>query len=112
MPGIETRQVDLIMDTSLIFNTSKFSGFDYPLTSFVLPLQQFRMLSVNNKIFLMIDIFRNVSTILSPSQIGWVMVDSKISRYHLHNFIITALIFSYFCLYHFLIDISRYSLQI
>ena len=62
--GIETRQVDL-MDTNLIFNTSKFSGFDYPLTSFVLPLQEFRMIPVNNTINVLIDVFRNISSVLS-----------------------------------------------
>ena len=63
--GIETRQVDL-MDTGLIFNTSKFSGFNYPLTSFVLPLQEFRMLPVNNTINVIVDVFRNISSVLSP----------------------------------------------
>ena len=64
--GIETRQVDLMEDTSIIFNTSKFSGFDYPLTSFMLPLQEFRMLSVNHTINVIIDVFRNISSVLSP----------------------------------------------
>ena len=65
IPGIVTRQVD-IMETSLNFNTSKFSGFDYPIISFVLPLQEFRILSVNNTIYVMVDVFRNVLTFLSP----------------------------------------------
>ena len=62
--GIETKQVDL-MDTSVIFNMSMFSGFDYPLTSFVLPLKELRMLPVNNTINVTIDVFRNVPSILS-----------------------------------------------
>ena len=53
------------MDSSVVYNTSRVSGFDYPLTSFVLPLQEFRMLPANNTINVIIDVFRNVSSILS-----------------------------------------------
>ena len=63
--GIELKQVEL-MENSVIFNTSKFSSFDYPFMSFVLPLQEFRTLLVNNTFNVIIDVFRNVSNILSP----------------------------------------------
>ena len=63
--GIETRQVDLL-DANVIFNTSKFSGIDFPLTSFVLPLQELSMFPVNNTINVIIDVFRNLSHLLSP----------------------------------------------
>ena len=65
--GIDLRQVELI-DNSVIFNTSMFSGFDYPFTSFMLPLQEIRTRPVNNNINVIIDVLRNVSNILSPTQ--------------------------------------------
>ena len=65
------------MNTRITFNTSKFSGFDYPWTSLVLSLQEFRILSISNTINVIIEVFRNVSSILSPRPTEWVMVDSK-----------------------------------
>ena len=63
--GTKLQQVEL-MDNYIIFNTSKFSGFDYPFISFVLPLQEIRILLVNNTFNVIINVFRNVSNILSP----------------------------------------------
>ena len=54
------------MDASVIFNTSVFSGFDNTLTSFLLPLQEFWILPVNNIVDVTIDVFRKVCSILSP----------------------------------------------
>jgi len=53
-----------LTDDGTFFNTSTFSGWEEPVTSVVLPLKDFRTLSVNERINIKIDVFRNVSNIL------------------------------------------------
>ena len=63
-PAIEIRQVNLTQD-SVIFNTSIFSGFNYPSTSFLLPLQELKeIFTLTNNTNIIIEVFSNVSNIL------------------------------------------------